>query len=247
VGVSYGAEAQGVTLLMSQWDACNYAVYVQASGSNLDQLTVTGCQINCNIAGINVQSILPNVTILNTLFVMVANSMIAVNLSFNDYFNIIGNNFNGSGGTGMVGVIIGTSNGDGIISSNTFFNMNAGIDLQSGAAGCNIQGNTFTTVTSPIVNGSPAQNHRIESNKGYNPVGTSTPGVGASPFTYHAGPSPETLYIVGGSGVSNISTQGVTIATATSPTLPVTLDLGPNETVTITYSTTAPFMNRIIH
>jgi hypothetical protein len=156
VGVSYGTQAQGMNLLMSQWDACNYAVYVQASGANLDQLTVTGCQINCNVAGINVQSILPNVTVLNTLFVMVANSVIAVNLSFNDYFNIIGNNFNGSGGTGMVGVIIGASNGDGVISGNTFFNMNAGINLQSGATGCNIQGNTFTAVASPIINGSPA-------------------------------------------------------------------------------------------
>jgi hypothetical protein len=102
-------------------------------------------------------------------------------------------------------------------------------------------------VASSIVNGSPAQNHRIESNKGYNPVSASTPGVGASPFTYRAGPSPETLYIIGGSGVTNISTQGVTIATATSATLPVTVHLGPNETVTITYSATAPFMNRIIH
>src|SRR5262249_21293311 len=152
---------------------------------------------------------------------MVANSLIAVNLSFNDYFNIIGNNFNGSGGANMVGVIIGVSNGDGVIVGNTFFNMNTGIVLQSGAAGCSIQSNTFTTVTSPIVNGSNAQNHRIESNKGYNPVSASTPGVGASPFVYRAGPSPETLYIIGGSGVSNISTQGVTIATATSPTLPV--------------------------
>ncbi len=245
VGVSLESQAQGVNLVMCQWDADNYAVYVQAGGVNLDQLTMVGCQINANIAGVNVQSILPNITIVQTLFIMVHNNMIAVNLTNNDYFNIICNNFNGSGGTGMTGLIVGPSNGDGIILGNTFFNMTTGINLQLGSNGININYNTFNTVSTPITNSSTASNNRIESNKGYNPRGGSVPGAGASPYTYTAGASPETLYLIGGT-VSNIATSGVTVATATNATLPVTVQLGPNESITITY-TVAPFVNRIIH
>jgi hypothetical protein len=245
VGISYGTQAQGINLVMCQWDADNYAIYVQAGGANLDQLTMVGCQININIAGINVQSTLPNITITQTLFVMVANNQIAINLTNNDYFNIIGNNFNGSGGTGMTGLIVGSSNGDGVVVGNTFFNMATGINLQAGSTAVNIHGNTFNTVTTPLTNSSSATTNRVESNKGWNPRGGSTPSAGASPYAYTAGPSPETLYIIGGT-VSNIATFGVTIATATSATLPVTIQLGPNETVTVTY-TVAPFINRIIH
>jgi hypothetical protein len=245
VGISLGTQAQGVNLVMCQWDADNYAVYVQAGGSNLDQLTIIGCQINTNIAGVNVQSILPNITIMQTLFVMVQSNLIAINITYNDYFCIIGNNFNGSGGTGMIGLTVGASNGDGIIAANTFFNMATGINLQAGSAGVNIQGNTFNTTSTPITNSSTSNNNRIESNKGYNPRGGSVASAGASPYIYTAGSSPETLYLIGGT-VSNIATSGVTIATATSAALPVTVQLGPNESVTITY-TAAPFINRIIH
>ncbi len=248
VGVSYGSNVQGVNLVgANQFDADNYAVYVQASGANLDQLVAIGNQFNCKIAVINVQSQCPNIVIANNLFVMVANSLIGVNLSLNDYFIISGNNFNGSGGASIQAVIIAPGSGAGIISGNTFFNIATGVTISASAGNNRIEGNTFTTVTTPISNLSAAISNFIKDNLGYNPVGGSVPGVGASPFTYRAGSSPETLYIIGGSGVSNISTSGVTIATATSATLPVTVHLEPNETVTITYSTTAPFMNRIIH
>jgi hypothetical protein len=245
VGISYGTQAQGLNLVTCQWDANNYAIYVQAGGFNLDQLTMVGCQVNASIAGVNVQSVLPNITIMQTLFVMASNNEIAINLTNNDYFSIIGNNFNGSGGAGMTALIVGSSNGDGVVVGNTFFNMATGINLQAGSAGVNIHGNTFNTVATPLTNSSSASTNRIESNKGLNPRGGSTPAAGASPYTYTAGSSPETLYIIGGT-VSNIATFGVTIATATSATLPITVQLGPNESVTITY-TVAPFVNRIIH
>jgi Pectate lyase superfamily protein len=247
VGISYGTQAQGVNLVQSQWDACNYAVYVQAGGANLDQLTVTACQVNCKTCGINVQSVLPNITIAQCLFVMVPNNYTAVQLSFSDYFCIVGNNFNGSGGSSMTGVSIALGNGAGVVADNTFFNLASGIWIQTNAGNNCIHHNEFMSVTTPITNSSAAINNVITDNPGYNPVGGSTPGVGTSPFTYRAGPSPETLYIIGGSGISNIATSGVTIATADSATLPVTVHLGPNETVTITYSTTAPFMNRVVH
>lgn len=81
----------------------------------------------------------------------------------------------------------------------------------------------------------------IRDNTGYNPVGVVTPTVGASPYTYTNGPEPATAYITGGT-LSVIATGGQTVFTATEKTL----DLGPNESVTITY-TAAPTLKVYKH
>lgn len=78
----------------------------------------------------------------------------------------------------------------------------------------------------------------IKNNSGYNPVGTSAVSVGASPYVYTAGSSPEAIYATGGT-VSSIVKNGVTIFTST----PATISLEPNESVTITYSS-APTVNK---
>ncbi|MDZ5697634.1 hypothetical protein [Chelativorans sp. M5D2P16] len=105
-----------------------------------------------------------------------------------------------------------------------------------------IQNNTMRGNTSTTINSATGLNNRIEGNAGYNdtPVGSSI-AVGASPFTHRAGPSPETIYISGGT-VSAIVVAGVTAFTNTGHTV----ELAPNETVQVTYSS-APFMNRVRH
>jgi hypothetical protein len=82
---------------------------------------------------------------------------------------------------------------------------------------------------------------KVINNIGYNPVGASTITVTASPFTYQAGHSPETIYIYGGT-VSDVSTMGTTVATATG----CSVNLSPNESIIVTYSG-APTMKRSIH
>ena len=76
----------------------------------------------------------------------------------------------------------------------------------------------------------------ISNNPGYNPVGPSAITVGASPFTYAAGPSPETIYITGGT-VSLIRRGATTVAAAS----PAQITLPPFGTVQVTYSA-APTM-----
>jgi hypothetical protein len=71
----------------------------------------------------------------------------------------------------------------------------------------------------------------IRDNLGYNPVGQASITVGASPYTYTAGPSPETIYIRGGT-VSDIKVGSTTVAVAS----PAQLSLGPNQAITVTYS-----------
>lgn len=86
----------------------------------------------------------------------------------------------------------------------------------------------------------------IENNVGYNPVGASTATVGASPWTYTAGPSHETIYMRGGT-VSNISITASSVSIFTNT--PATVDLGPNEITTVTYSssTSTPTVSKMVH
>jgi hypothetical protein len=77
---------------------------------------------------------------------------------------------------------------------------------------------------------------RYYANKGWQPQGTATITVTASPFTYTAGPTPEVVYIRGGT-VSDISKNGRTIFTQTEQTVV----LEPAEAVVVTYSV-APTM-----
>lgn len=76
----------------------------------------------------------------------------------------------------------------------------------------------------------------VRNNPGYNPVGASAIPVTASPMTYTAGPSPETLYVKGGT-VTAITKGGVSLAATTNQGI----QLAPNQSVVITYSV-APTM-----
>lgn len=71
----------------------------------------------------------------------------------------------------------------------------------------------------------------IERNQGYNPIGPISRSVGASPWTYTAGNTKETLYLIGGT-VSLVAKNSVNLFTATNCS--VSLEAG--QSVTVTYS-----------
>ena len=96
-----------------------------------------------------------------------------------------------------------------------------------------------TNGTAPISNTATGP-FIIKDCNGYNPVGPSAVTVTASPMTYTAGSSPETLYVKGGT-VTTITKGGVTLATATDAAIPVS----PAQAVIITY-TVAPTMAKDI-
>lgn len=98
--------------------------------------------------------------------------------------------------------------------------------------GNNCAGNMVGAVT---ISGSSSTN-RITNNAGYNPHPMDTVALGASPWTYTAGNSPETLFIKGGTFTLLVS-EGVTIATAAvTATQYHNLPLEPNQSFTLTYS-----------
>lgn len=75
----------------------------------------------------------------------------------------------------------------------------------------------------------------IKDNPGYNPVGTTSPVAGASPWTFTNGTSPATLYLSG--TLTGVTKNGVTI-----PGLVGTgsIPLAPNDAVVVTYPAAAP-------
>lgn len=105
-----------------------------------------------------------------------------------------------------------------------------------------IANNTLTGNTSgTISDASTGTNRKKIDNRGYNPIGTSGITVTASPFTYTAGDTPETIYINQGT-VSLVTVQGVGVFQSSN----VCVDLEPGAAVVVTY-TVAPGMATTKH
>lgn len=93
--------------------------------------------------------------------------------------------------------------------------------------------------STPVVNIVDAtQGNIVRDNPGHNPQGPASITVGASPFTYTGGPTPEMIYISGGT-VSLITKAGTTLFTSTDKSI----RLEPNQAIIVTYSS-APTMNK---
>jgi hypothetical protein len=122
-----------------------------------------------------------------------------------------------------------------VISNNTIYgSAGTGIKLASGASGP-VHDNVITNQTTPINNLASAV--IVHDNVGYNPVGASSISPGASPYTYTAGASPETIYISDTVGITNVTYSGTSILPhATAANQPLTVEVGPLEPVVITYS-----------
>lgn len=100
---------------------------------------------------------------------------------------------------------------------------------------CDVRGNDFrNNATGGISQNGTLVRTGIRENPGYNPLGYDTLPVTASPMTYTVGPTPENLYIIGGTWTS-VAVNGVTVAT----TAPGTILCQPYDVVTLTY-TAAP-------
>jgi hypothetical protein len=199
-------------------------------GCNLnitDQISFTGCVFNnCGSHGVLISANSDRISFVNctadgngVTATGGANGFVFANKC--THFQLIGSKATKSlfVGTQNYGVTIGDSCTNFIISGNNLLN--------------NLSGSLFL--------GAGTSGGVIKDNLGYNPVGGTGITIGASPFTYTAGPSPETVYISGGT-VSLIVSSGVSIFNSTNHTI----ILGPNESVQVTYSS-IPYMKKVIH
>lgn len=117
---------------------------------------------------------------------------------------------------------------------------NRGVSFSGGsfAGRVLIEDNEFISCSTPIGGTIPAGTI-IRRNPGYNPQGVTTITVGASVFTYTAGPTPEQVFITGGT-VTNIAKNSNNILAGTNVTNQG-IWLEPGEALAVTYSS-APTM-----
>ena len=186
--------------------------------------------------------------IVNNLFLNGGASQSCINLARAAHFAIVGNELQGIGSSNSNAIIIGTtvSGAPGVIAGNDIFGFGTGgaaIWLQAASTLVNVFGNVFTANATNIVN-SGASNVIVH-NLGYNTVGaTAAQTMGASPFTYTAGASPETHYV---KQAATITQGGQQIAALVSATTYYTIHLGPGESYTTTWVTTAPTYTKFVH
>jgi len=133
------------------------------------------------------------------------------------------------------------------IGSNANFGVNTtGVALGGVIGTLSITTNDLTGNTTAFANAATSTLLTILTNAGYNPVGPPTGiSVTASPFTYTAGPSPETVYLNGGV-VSLVETASSGSFVSVLVTTNTSAYLGPNEQLRVTYSA-PPTMVKSIH
>ena len=134
--------------------------------------------------------------------------------------------------------------GNSIIDGNVFTGA-IGILLSAGTGDyIEVYNNNFVSAVAPISNSATGAHNIFTNNPGYNPVGVSSGTY--SPLAtaaYTAGPSPETHYLTGGTVTAvKVASGGTTVCTST----PCMVDIGPNETFSVTYSA-APTDTKSIH
>lgn len=121
---------------------------------------------------------------------------------------------------------------------------NFGISLDAAAEGNYViaDNNLVSNASGAINDGSTGANGQIFNNLGYNnatpPLGLT---VGASPWTYTAGHTPEQVYFSGGT-ISSIVVSGQSVQSSTG----TTLMLSPNEVMTVTYSSLPTILKKVM-
>ena len=167
-GFLYAGNAQGVSIVSSNFTANTYGIQAPSTGTNaLDQLTVSNSQFNNSGFSIDTESPVQAVTLVGNLF-FVQNNTAAVVLNQSTQFSITGNNFVPASipATGQIGVQIGTYNqGAGVITGNSFDAVSFGVNLTSGSQHVNVQANAYA----------PAIGTKVTNSGTNNSVGAATP------------------------------------------------------------------------
>lgn len=134
-----------------------------------------------------------------------------------------------------------------VSSNNCNSNTVNGMHLVS-AANTVIDGNAcLSSGTNAILVDAVATTNRITNNAGHQPKAADVVSPGASPWTYTAGNSPESIYIRGGT-IQNLQLEALQLAAAAAgANLYHFIALGPNESFTLTYTVAPTSITRKIH
>jgi hypothetical protein len=250
VGIVYGSFVQGVSVDQCNFVSNNGGVHgisspVAQTGA-LSQLAVTNSEFNVPGNAVNLSTGISGVLLSNNLVISRASSG-GFGLLNGSNFTVSGNVLVATSATGTTGIALGAATSLSSITGNVIFGYGTGILLLANAASAVISSNLLNSNTAAITNSSNAVTNAISGNLGYNPVGPLAISVTASPFTYTAGASPETVYAFSGTvSAVNFDKNGGALTAVAATASPFVVDLGPFEQIKVTYSV-APSMNKMVH
>jgi hypothetical protein len=154
VGLYYGADVQGVSVIASNFTGDNIGLLVPAGIIGSAQLSVVNSQYNTYTSAIDLRTDPGGVTIANNFFYVngATGGGNAINIWQSQNTNIYGNVFQGIGSNNN-GIQMGTYNRyASIIANNNFLNFTTAIWLKTGSQKVFVGPNVFTSVTNNILN-----------------------------------------------------------------------------------------------
>ncbi len=249
IGVQYDALGQGMFITNTNFTTDVTGIFVPSGLAQLTQLNVTTCQINpasvSGAKGIDLESGVSAVSINNSFFILPASTTgVVFNSTAIGGYEMGNNTFAGTSagvGTGVTFTATSATIG-GAIGGNVFESLATGISIAATGDYISIIGNVFNSDTAKISNSSTGAHNQIVSNPGYNPVGvTAAANVCASPCTITAGASPETHYLrQSATNTATVTKGSQAVATLAGATTYYPFELGPNESIIVTWTATNP-------
>jgi hypothetical protein len=240
-GFLYGAWAQGITIDRSQFNGCNNAISVVSGATALDQLVVTNSQFAL-ISGqtaLSANSAVSDMQFSHNYFIITQSNITALTLGAANNLIVADNWFTAQNPTNTTaidinGIVAATA---ATITGNQFYGFTTAINLRASTINTLVNGNTFINNATPITNSGTA--NTIVNNPGYNPVGFASAAAPASGSPFTNGASPATCYITATGGISQIQfgASGI-LASAIAANANFTVEMGPHESFTPTYTGT---------
>ena len=173
----------------------------------------------------------------------------AISIAGSTYTSIINYTIHGFSGSGGAAISLGATTDKVLISENILDTNTTIINFAAAATNVSIINNNFSTFSNAFLGTITGAGNNFQNNNGYNPVGTTAAAsTGTTGATITAGPSPETHYIKQSANFNAAVTKNTqAICTVPSAAAPCVIQLGPNETYSVAWSTTQPTYTKDVH
>jgi hypothetical protein len=153
IGIVYGDYIQGVSISQCNFTNGITGVYIPPSITGAAQLAITGSQFNTTANQISINSPIASIILSNNLIYVPNNNTGLYINSTGAQHSIVNNIFTGPLATpvGSTGIYVGASNEGAVVIGNVFFQLATGVNL-TGTSSWNVQGNSYTRVTTRVSN-----------------------------------------------------------------------------------------------
>ena len=236
--ILYGPFVQAITLSQTFIVGCNLGVASLASeGGSLEELTITGSDIECTSGCIALLTGVPFVIIQGTIFAGTANNA-TIWLPQCMGALLTGNQIAVNSATGSSGILLQDSTSPSTITGNVITGAEFGVNLGTGSNNVTVVGNNIDNCTTPV--GDFGTANFIANNLGVPVVHTTPAAPGGSPYSYTAGSRPEALFISSTGTITQIllpDGAGM-LGNVVGADQAITIPLYPHMTVQITFTGT---------